>query len=382
MDARQGRRVVLASVLVCVLLGGCSDDDPPPAEFKDSFVAPDGGALFLATCSKDTDCASGHCVVLGGTSRCSRPCSSSAPCPAFPEWTCNSESFCQCSGTGKQPSLCNVDGDCDGKADKPTTQEICNDEDDDCNGTVDDVAPYATGATQYYRDADGDGFGDDAQSKWLCQAETGWITKPGDCDDSRKEDNPGAPELCGDAYDNDCDGTHEDSDVCGLTPITVPDVNGSYSSATLKTCSTTTGLQKSLDITEILGKQDKTSIKLTVRLAGSPATATCTSYVLGLGDPKNTDLALVYVYRPAVTPCGTIPAVQAFLNGQPLTSTVQTAFNAADPGHISFVLDKAEIFPHLPQTTYRVRACVNATADPVQDKTSCVDDSCETLVHR
>jgi len=373
-------RTLLVAVVVASF--GCNDEDNPPAVYPDTFIPADGNAQFLSACTDDGDCVSGHCVQLGDARRCSRPCSSSAPCPGFPEWSCNSQSFCECSGTGAQPTVCNVDGDCDGVADRTPTKEICNGEDDDCNNAVDDVGPNASGATQYYRDGDGDGFGDETQTKWLCQPEAGWITKVGDCDDTRKSDNPDAVEVCDDGRDNDCNFINDDPDVCGLTPISVPDVNGSDSSAVLKTCTTTPGLQKSLDITEIIGKQDNTAIKLTVRLAGNPATATCTSYILRLGDPQQSGFDLVYIYRPGITACGAIPSVEAYLKGQPLTTGVVTAFNAADPGHVSFVLDKAEIFPHLPQPTYKLEACVNATADVSKDKTDCTDDSCEAPIHR
>jgi len=362
---------------------GCSDDDKPGQVIPDSKVPPpDGNVGFLEQCTQDSDCASGRCVDIGGSKRCTRACDTNTPCPSFAEWSCKS-SFCECSGTGKQPDVCNVDGDCDGKADKVPTKESCNDEDDDCNGEVDDVGPGTSGADQYYWDEDKDGFGDDLKTKWLCTAPAGWIKKGGDCDDTQKGDYPGAKEICGDTRDNDCDGQKEDPDVCGLTPITVPDVNGSYASATLTTCGLTPGLQKSLDITEIVAKQDKTALKFTVRLAGDPAIATCTSYTLHFGDPKQTGSEVVYVYRPGLTACGTTPTVEVFVKGQPLTTTtVKTAFNAADPGHVSFVIDKAEVFPSLPTPTYRLRACVNATADPVKDKTDCTDDSCETPVHR
>jgi hypothetical protein len=364
-------------------VGGCSDDDKPGQVILDSKVLPpDGNVGFLEDCKQDSDCASGRCVDVGGSKRCTRECDSANPCPSFKEWSCKA-GVCECSGSGAQPDVCNVDGDCDGKADKVPEKESCNDEDDDCNGEVDDVSSGTAGADQYFRDEDKDGFGDDLKSQWSCEAPAGWVTKGGDCDDTQKDDYPGADEICGDTRDNDCDGQKEDPDVCGLTPITVPDVTGNYASATLKTCKLTPGLQKSLDITEIVAKQDKTAVKFTIRLAGDPAIVTCTSYILHFGDPKKTDPEVVYVYRPGLTACGSTPVVQVFVKGQPLaTTTVKTAFNAADPGHVSFIIDKAEIFPNLPAPTYRLRACVNAKADQVKDMTDCLDDSCETPVHR
>jgi hypothetical protein len=375
------RIMVLAGLMVWV--AACADDSKPPLRPPDAGpIVPDGNASFLELCVADTDCASGHCILIGGAKRCSRLCDTSTPCPAYTGWSCNAHAYCECTLSTVQPDVCYVDGDCDGEPDKPLKAETCNGEDDDCNGQIDDVAPNTAGAKRYYKDADGDGWGDLSHERWLCQPEAGWVETKDDCDDTRKEDNPGATEICGDNYDNDCDGVKEDYDVCGLTPIVVPDVTGSYTSASLKTCSTTAGLDKSLDITEILGKQDAHAIKFTVRLAGSPATTTCTSYTLHLGDPSKSTYDLVYIYRPGITACGSIPSVEAYLKGQPLTSSVVTGFNAADPGHVSFILEKAEIFPELPSPTYKLRACANATADLVLDKTACVDDSCEVPVHR
>lgn len=374
-------RALLVALLLVV---GCSDEDEPPLILHDSHVVPDGTAGFMQPCQKDTDCASHHCLQLGDRRRCTRSCSSSAPCPAFPSWACSGQSFCECTATGKQPTVCKVDGDCDGEPDKPPRTETCNEEDDDCDGTIDDVGAGTTGATLSYRDADGDGYGDDNVSKWLCKPATGWVTQKGDCDDSRKSDHPGAEEICGDNYDNNCNGMKEDTDVCGLTPPVVTDVSGNQNSGTLKSCAKSSTAKKSLDITEILGKQDQTYVKFTVRLAGAPALTTCSSYVLHLGDPKQSTSTLVYIYRPATAACTAagLSKLEAYVGGQTLGTTAQVEFNAADPGHVAFVLAKSEFFPKMPSPTYRLKACTNATADAQQDRTACADDTCETPVHR
>ena len=65
-----------------------------------------------------------------------------------------------------------------------------------------------------------------------------------------------------------------------------------------------------------------------------------------------------------------------------MPSSVVTAFNAAAQGHVSFIVEKAELFPHLPNPTYLLQACSNAVADPQQDITDCAADSCELRVHR
>jgi hypothetical protein len=260
--------------------------------------------------------------------------------------------------------------------------EVCNGEDDDCNGVVDDVAPGAQGATQYYRDADGDGYGDLASYRWLCQPEAGWVTSSMDCDDGRKDRNPGMTEVCGDGVDHDCDGKKDDADICGLVPILVQDVNDPQSlSSTIKTCGSSSTTDPSLDIVDIVAKQDHGVIKYTVRLAGSPALATCASYTLHLGTFTKS-YEMVYIYRPAKTACAGLAETAVYQKGQPVSSAATMTFNAADPGHVAFTIPKTEYFPSLSTPTYYLKACTNAKADAVGDLTQCTADSCETPVHR
>jgi hypothetical protein len=63
---------------------------------------------------------------------------------------------------------------------------------------------FASSAT-YYRDADGDGYGDPAVTVQACTVPTGYVTNNTDCDDANAVKKPGATEIC-DGIDNDCDG--------------------------------------------------------------------------------------------------------------------------------------------------------------------------------
>ncbi|MFK7984987.1 MAG: putative metal-binding motif-containing protein [Sandaracinaceae bacterium] len=81
--------------------------------------------------------------------------------------------------------------DCDDTriAVNPGAGEICNEVDDDCNGMIDEGVLLT-----FYRDVDGDNFGDDTMTTLGCSATVGFTVAPGDCDDMSAARNPGNPE--------------------------------------------------------------------------------------------------------------------------------------------------------------------------------------------
>lgn len=94
-------------------------------------------------------------------------------------------------GDGHQAAACGGD-DCNDSnpAVYPGAAEVCdNGIDDDCDGGIDEGCPVC--------DVDGDGF-----DGFQCSGGS-------DCDDTRADVYPGAPELC-DGIDNDCDGTADE----------------------------------------------------------------------------------------------------------------------------------------------------------------------------
>ncbi|MGA1864103.1 MAG: right-handed parallel beta-helix repeat-containing protein [bacterium] len=74
------------------------------------------------------------------------------------------------------------------------------------------------GSKTYFRDADGDAYGDPNNSQSLCVQPEGYILNAGDCDDTDPNINQGATEVC-DNLDNDCDGAVDEdlgTTTCGL----------------------------------------------------------------------------------------------------------------------------------------------------------------------
>ena len=86
----------------------------------------------------------------------------------------------------------------------PGATELCNGDDDDCDGDVDeDAADLIT----TFRDGDGDGHGDAGAALTACDTPAGYVTDETDCDDDDADVHPGALEDdCTDPTDYNCDG--------------------------------------------------------------------------------------------------------------------------------------------------------------------------------
>ena len=139
------------------------------------------------------------------------PCDASGPVDldacGDDAYACNGANATTCAdvdtdadGDGFSAGLAACGGDCDdAQATRfPGAAELCNGTDDDCDGTVDEGV-----TTTYFRDADGDGFGDPNVTAQGCSAPAGHVPSSTDCDDARSAVHPGAPELC-DGRDTDC----------------------------------------------------------------------------------------------------------------------------------------------------------------------------------
>jgi hypothetical protein len=79
--------------------------------------------------------------------------------------------------------------------------ELCNGLDDDCDGEID--PPSAQGASAYYTDKDGDGYGV-GDVDIACDLPPGTAGQDGDCDDTRADVYPTNTETWYDGVDGDC----------------------------------------------------------------------------------------------------------------------------------------------------------------------------------
>ena len=111
---------------------------------------------------------------------------------------------CMCAANGAFKAV--AAGDCDdtNSAVKPGVPENCaTSYDDNCNGSLNDAG--ATNCTNFYLDADKDGYGVGPAVCACVASGSNIATVAGDCNDGDGQTNPGKLELC-DGKDNNCNG--------------------------------------------------------------------------------------------------------------------------------------------------------------------------------
>lgn len=124
--------------------------------------------------------------------------------------------LCLCRPSDDYPLT--AGGDCDdgNMFIAPGVDEACNGVDDDCDGTSD--LENADGCLVWYRDGDGDTYGDGASSKCLCMPAGKYTAgKVGDCNDIIAGINPGATEVCN-GLDDNCDAIMDPEGASGCSP--------------------------------------------------------------------------------------------------------------------------------------------------------------------
>lgn len=94
--------------------------------------------------------------------------------------------------------------------------EVCNGEDDDCDGAVDE--PGVGNCSDYFFDLDNDGYGRDDDFLCLCAPDGMYrATQGGDCNDQNLSVHPGVIESCN-GRDDDCDGSKDEEGARGCYP--------------------------------------------------------------------------------------------------------------------------------------------------------------------
>ena len=117
---------------------------------------------------------------------------------------------CTSPGTGYRYTGLVGGGDCnDGHSGiNPGATEICDNLDNNCNNQTDEGV-----LNTFYRDMDGDSYGDPNISQQACSAPAGFVANNTDCDDNNPNVNPGTAEIC-DNLDNNCNNQVDDGINC------------------------------------------------------------------------------------------------------------------------------------------------------------------------
>lgn len=115
------------------------------------------------------------------------------------------------------PGYVVIPGDCDDTDPtiNPDAEEVCNEVDDDCDGSTNEGFDGACERKSYFLDWDGDLYGDPNVSEESFVQLVGYVLNDNDCDDTNALINPDAQEFCDD-IDHNCNGEAREgfNDTC------------------------------------------------------------------------------------------------------------------------------------------------------------------------
>ena len=128
------------------------------------------------------------------------------------------EMLWSCDGPPEEYVDNNEDCDDDDPDIYPGAEEFCDGIDNDCDGAEDEDLPLY----ECHTDGDGDGYGETGGLVVVqCECGAGSSAEATDCVDTNADVYPGAPDVCDDVLDNDCDGAtdpgEEDDDGDGFS---------------------------------------------------------------------------------------------------------------------------------------------------------------------
>jgi cysteine-rich repeat protein len=243
-----GEEIGVQVLQACAAIPRCGDDDAcnggeacveevcypgTPLEDGAACLPPDGvegvcvaGRCSTMTCGNGTIEAPEECDDANDSNvdACLANCVAAS---CGDGWVRTDEEACDGDPARECPTSCGSTGlqecvEC-AWADCTPPEEICNGVDDDCDELTDE-------GIAWFRDLDGDDYGNLASGTPIygeCERPPGYADNGDDCDDSRETVHPGAHESC-DGLDTDCDGTipAEETDADGDgAPLCAPDCN-------------------------------------------------------------------------------------------------------------------------------------------------------------
>ena len=133
--------------------------------------------------------------------------------------------------TCDQPSdYVSNDTDCDDTDGdvNPGESEVCDEIDNNCDGSIDEDS--AIDADTWYADTDEDSYGDPDSSTSACDQPSGYVADSTDCNDANNNINPDAEEVC-DAADNNCDGVVDEDEAVDAPTWYADDDSDTYGDA-------------------------------------------------------------------------------------------------------------------------------------------------------